>query len=131
MQFSEVLQDTEELTEATRILKVLAEPNRVHILSELMIRESCNCVLNEKLGMPSNLLSHHLRTLSDVKLITSRRDSNDGRWIYYSVDRESVSRWQTWLSEFLNPARIQFRPLCGPEGQPCTEELSGSSGSIS
>ena len=130
MQSSEVLQDSEELTEATRILKALAAPKRLRILSELMIGESCNCVLNEKLGMPSNLLSHHLRTLSDVNLITSRRDSIDGRWIYYSVDRESVYRRQTWFIEFLNPARIQFRPLCGPEGQPCTEELSGSLGNI-
>jgi DNA-binding transcriptional ArsR family regulator len=56
MQSSEVPQDSEVLTEATRILKALAEPNRLRILSELMIGESCNCVLNEKLGMPSNLV---------------------------------------------------------------------------
>ena len=109
--------DEEELMKVTTVLKALAEPNRLRIFAELMQGDSCNCELNDNLGLPPNLLSHHLRTLSEAGLVTSRRDRLDGRWIYYSVDRTEAARWQAWFGEFLDPARIQERPVCGPEGQ--------------
>jgi ArsR family transcriptional regulator len=99
------------------VLKALANPNRFRIFAELMKGDSCNCELNDNLGLPPNLLSHHLRILSQVGLVTSRRDAVDGRWIYYSVDRETAEHWQSWFSDFLDPARIQERLVCGPEGQ--------------
>ncbi len=108
----------ENLTEATAILKALADPNRLRIFNLLMQGDSCNGELNERLGLPPNLLSHHLRVLHQAGLVRSRRDAVDGRWIYYTVDKQTAQRWHTWLSELLNPARIQERQcLCGPEGQ--------------
>jgi ArsR family transcriptional regulator len=53
---------------------------------------SCNCELTDRLGLPPNLLSHHLRVLREAGLVTSRRDVIDGRWIYYEVDKASVTR---------------------------------------
>ena len=106
-----------ELTQITTVLKALSEPNRLRIFAELMTGDSCNNELREKLGLPSNLLSHHLRALSQAGLIQSRRDVVDGRWIYYAVDREAAARWQAWFGHFLDPARIMERPVCGPEGQ--------------
>ena len=105
------------------LFKALADPNRLNILDVLMQGDSCNCELNDRLGLPPNLLSHHLRVLRKAGLINSRRDVVDGRWIYYSVDREAVIKWRAWFSEFLNPARIQHRlVLCGPEGQLITAD---------
>lgn len=109
--------DEAALAEITTLLKALAEPNRLRIFAELMKGDTCNAELNEELGLAPNLLSHHLRVLSDTGLITSRRDRVDGRWIYYSVDRQAAARWQHWFSALLDPARIQEREVCGPEGQ--------------
>lgn len=109
--------DGEALAEAAAILKALGEPNRLRIFAELMAGDTCNAELNEKLGLAPNLLSHHLRVLSDTGLVTSRRDRIDGRWIYYSVDRQAAARWQQWFAAFLDPARIRQRVVCGPEGQ--------------
>jgi ArsR family transcriptional regulator len=106
-----------EIAELTAVLKALSEPNRLRIFAELMTGNSCNCELEEKLGLPRNLLSHHLRVLSKAGLVSSRRDKVDGRWIYYSVDEDAVTRWQSWFSTFLDPSRIQKRPVCGPESQ--------------
>jgi ArsR family transcriptional regulator len=104
--------------EVLTIVKALADTNRLRILDLLMQGDSCNCELNEKLGLPPNLLSHHLRVLRQARLIHSRRDSVDARWIYYTVNKETVARWRAWFSQFLDPARIQpGRVLCGPEGQ--------------
>ncbi len=106
------------LEEVVAMLKAIADPNRLRILDVLMQGDSCNCELNDRLGLPPNLLSHHLRVLRKVGLINSRRDVVDGRWIYYTVDKKAVACWQGWFVEFLDPARIQTRPaLCGPEGQ--------------
>lgn len=106
-----------EIAALTAVLKALADPNRLRILATLMTGDSCNCELQESLGLAPNLLSHHLRALEKAGLVQSRRDRVDGRWIYYSVDRIAAARWHAWFGRFLDPARIQERPLCGPEGQ--------------
>jgi ArsR family transcriptional regulator len=111
------LPSEQELAEITNVLKALSEPNRLRIFAELMTGDSCNCELKEKLGLPPNLLSHHLRVLSEAGLVNTRRDLVDARWIYYSIDREAAARWQKWFGEFLDPAHIEEGPVCGPEGQ--------------
>lgn len=111
-----------ELGEITAVLKALSEPNRLRIFDTLMHGDSCNCELQDTLGLAPNLLSHHLRALEKAGLIHSRRDRVDGRWIYYSVDRAAAARWCTWFHRFLDPARIQERTVCGPEGQLITLE---------
>jgi ArsR family transcriptional regulator len=114
--------DDQNLEDVTALLKALADPNRLRVLDTLMKGVSCNGELNDRLGMPPNLLSHHLRVLKKAGLITSRRDAVDGRWIYYAVDHAAVAQWRGWFNTFLDPARTQPRCLCGPEG-----ELAGTS----
>lgn len=112
------LMDDQILPEATAVLKALADPNRLRIFNLLMQGDSCNGELNERLGLPPNLLSHHLKVLREAGLVRNRHDAVDARWIYYTVDRGAAQRWQAWLNELLNPTRIQVRQcLCGPEGQ--------------
>ncbi len=115
---------TDDLPEEELIplLKALAEPNRLRIFAELMHGNSCNGELQEKLNLPANLLSHHLRVLSKAGLVESRRDTIDGRWIYYSLNQDVVARWHAWFAFFFDPARIKERPFCGPEGN-CDEEI--------
>ncbi len=112
-----LMEQRPDRTELMRLLRALADPNRLRIFEYLMEGDSCNCELNEKLGLPSNLLSHHLRVLREAGLITSRRDIVDNRWIYYSVNREAVARWRSWFAWFFDPKRVRKRAvLCGPEG---------------
>jgi ArsR family transcriptional regulator len=107
----------QEINEVIAVLKAFSEPNRLRIFAELMNGDSCNRELQENLDLAPNLLSHHLRVLSKAGLVSSRRDQIDGRWIYYSVDRDAAARWQNWFNQFLDPSRIQERIVCGPEGQ--------------
>ena len=116
-----------EIKELTAVLKALAEPNRMRIFAELMQGDSCNCELQERLGLARNLLSHHFRILEKVGLVHSRRDQIDGRWIYYAVDRAALVEWQTWQAEFFVPGRIATRPMCGPEGQMASAEIPSQS----
>jgi ArsR family transcriptional regulator len=121
-----LLGEQTSVDEVITILKALGEQNRLRIFAELMDGDSCNCELQEKLGLAPNLLSHHLRVLSKAGLVDSRRDQIDGRWIYYAVDRESVVHWSGWFSRFLDPARIRERIVCGPEGGGAANSLQSA-----
>ncbi|GAB4475694.1 MAG: hypothetical protein Kow0088_12800 [Anaerolineales bacterium] len=99
-------------------LKVLGEPKRMRIFNLLMEGVQCNCELGERLGMPANLISHHLAVLRQAGLVDAERDSTDSRWIHYSVNREALARLNAALQTFLDPSRIQPRqPSCSTSGQ--------------
>ncbi len=108
----------EQLEQIVAVLKAMADPNRLRIIDIIMEGETCNCELTDRLGLTTNLLSHHLRVLKKAGLVSSRRDEIDKRWIYYRVNEEVIAVWHQWCSTFLSPDRIQnCKKLCGPEGQ--------------
>ena len=107
----------QELAEITAVFKACADPNRLRIFNALMDGDSCNCELRDNLGLAANLLSHHLKVLEKAGLVNSRRDTIDGRWIYYAVNRDRITHWHGWMAAFFDPNRIQESVLCGPEGQ--------------
>lgn len=97
-------------------LKVLAEPNRLLIINLLMEGVQCNCELGDHLQMAPNLISHHLSVLRQAGLVDVERDSNDARWVYYSINRTVLEELKTAFSSFFDPERIQpRRPTCGPQ----------------
>ena len=103
-------------TEVSAVLRALSDPTRLTILDLLMQGVQCNCELGEQLRLPMNLISHHIRVLREAGLITSRRDPNDARWVYYSIDRVTLGHVREQLATFLDPQRIQPRqPTCGPQ----------------
>lgn len=104
-----------DVSELARLLKVLAEPKRLAILNLLMQGVQCNCELGGALGMPANLISHHLRVLRKAGLVEVERDAHDGRWIYYSFNRQALAELHRLFGAFFDPQRIQERaPACGP-----------------
>lgn len=88
-------------------LKVLAEPHRLQILALLMEGEQCNCELGERLKMKPNLISHHLSILRQVGLIKEERETEDRRWIYYSINREVYSQFFQSFCAAFNPDQIK------------------------
>jgi len=106
------------LEKAAETMKALADPYRLHILDLLTQGEACHSELKEQVGLPPNLLSHHLRVLRQAGLVRTRHDTIDGRWIYYAANKDGLTYWQAWLGQFLDPGRVQARSaLCGPEGR--------------
>jgi protein-tyrosine-phosphatase/DNA-binding transcriptional ArsR family regulator len=68
------------------ILRLLGEPLRWRVVSELARSDRRVSELVELVGEPQNLVSYHLRELRDAGLVMSRRSSFDGRDIYYRTD---------------------------------------------
>ena len=91
-----------DLNQLANWLKVLAEPNRLLIFHFLMEGVQCNCELGSGLQIAPNLISHHLRVLREAGLVDVERDSLDGRWMYYSINRKALEAinfaWGTFLT---------------------------------
>ena len=60
----------------------LADPARLRIMDLLTLGDFSPSELQAELGMPSNLLSHHLRTLEEAGLATRHRSEADKRRSY-------------------------------------------------
>lgn len=110
------------LTDLATILKILSDPTRLAIFDLLMQGVQCNCEIGDQLGLQMNLISHHLKALRGAGLVNVERDSVDARWMYYSVNRETLADLNDKLAIFLDPHRIQPRlPSCGPRLVPMTD----------
>ena len=103
----------------TQTLKALADPSRLRIFNLLMEGVHCNCEIAAQLGLSLSLISHHLRVLREVGLVNAERDTQDARWIYYTVNRTALAELEAAMQHLLDANRIQPRiPACGPES--CT-----------
>jgi DNA-binding transcriptional ArsR family regulator len=106
--------------EVGTFLKLLADPTRRRIFLALMDGETCNCEMVGLLGLPQNLISHHLRQLRQAGLIRARRDAVDRRWIYYAVEQAALRRVHQELGLLFSPDRVgQRAPNCGPALKGC------------
>jgi ArsR family transcriptional regulator len=74
-----------------RLLKALADPTRLRILSLLSRYEGEVCVFEivESFTLEQPTISHHLRILRDAGLVDCRKK---GLWAYYYVRREALNR---------------------------------------
>lgn len=82
-------------------LKIINEPNRLQILCLLRQGDRCVCDIFQQLHLPQNLVSHHLKVLKDIGLITSRQGKEEGRKIIYSSHKENIQQYATLLHTFL------------------------------
>jgi len=88
--FAPTLSEDEAVGQA-RLLKALADPTRLRILSLLSRHEGEVCVFEivESFTLEQPTISHHLRILRDAGLVDCRKK---GLWAYYYVRREALAR---------------------------------------
>jgi ArsR family transcriptional regulator len=89
-----------DATELAGVLKALADPARLRLLSLIQAHdggEACVCELIEPLGLSQPTISHHLRTLQQAGLVEREKR---GVWAYY---RAVPERLRT-LADLIAPA---------------------------
>ena len=67
---------------ACRLMKALANPDRLMLLCQLAQGEMSVGALEAALGIPQPTLSQQLTVLRDERLVATRRD---GKYVYYRV----------------------------------------------
>jgi len=78
-----------ELTSRAAMHAALGEPARLAIVDDLVASDRSPKELGERLGLPSNLLAHHLDVLERVGLVTRLASAGDKRRKYVRLVRES------------------------------------------
>ena len=71
--------------ELARLLKAVADPARLQILSHLRAQpdcQACVCDLTDELALSQATVSHHLRVLVDAGILARERR---GTWAWYSI----------------------------------------------
>jgi len=75
-------------TEIADLLKAVADPTRLQILALINQSENssaCTCDLTGPLGLSQPTISHHMKKLTDVGLLSSERR---GTWVHYTVNKQ-------------------------------------------
>jgi ArsR family transcriptional regulator, arsenate/arsenite/antimonite-responsive transcriptional repressor len=73
--------------QVAEVFHALSDETRLEILEELKHGERCVCELTDALHTGQSRLSFHLKVLKDAGLILDRPE---GRWTYYSINRETL-----------------------------------------
>lgn len=81
----------DEAAGLSKILKALAEPARLRLVSLIASHEggeACACDLASCFDLTQPTISHHLKVLREAGVLTSERRAT---WIYYSVVPEVMA----------------------------------------
>ena len=70
------------LTDLAELFKVFGDSTRIKILYVLFQSEMCVCDLAQILQMTQSAISHQLRVLKQMKLVSNRRE---GKTVFYSL----------------------------------------------
>lgn len=95
----------EAATSVASTLKALSDPLRLRMLSAIASDprgESCVCDLAELADVSQPTVSHHLKVLKDVDVLTSERR---GTWVWYSINPNRRSAVTALLDSFA-PATV-------------------------
>ena len=76
-----------EMERLALTFKLMGDPTRLKIIMALRGGEMCVCDIAAFVGLSESAVSHQLRRLRELALVSSRRD---GQILYYSLDDEHV-----------------------------------------
>ena len=91
------------MRELVKVLKAVADKNRLRIFKMLQHKKMCVCELAAALGISMPSVSRHLSMMKDAGLI---EDERDGMWTNYMLCRDKVNKYapelQGRLKEWIN-----------------------------
>jgi protein-tyrosine-phosphatase len=93
------------LSRRAAVYGALSDPARLHIVDILALGDASPSELIEVLGLPSNLLAHHLKVLREAGLVTSHRSQGDGRKQYLRLVDDALA---LAVPPTKAPARVVF-----------------------
>lgn len=100
---------TLDVSRIAALCNALADEARIEIVVRLLDGEKCVCDLTDALETAQSRLSYHLKVLKDAGLVTDRRE---GRWSYYTLQREAFVEAEELLSSLRPRARLPRASCC-------------------
>lgn len=96
---------TAKAQEIAEVLGLLADPNRLRLISALASQELCVCDLAALTKMSESAVCHQLRLLKTMRLVSYRRE---GRKVYYSLADSHITNLYHLLVEHLNESSSEI-----------------------
>lgn len=88
--------------QAAQIAKALGDPNRLCVFTQISQNKELFCgEMHAKDAISPATLSHHLKVLTEAKLITSRRE---GQNMYYRTRPETLEAYREYLADITESA---------------------------
>ncbi|AYD39565.1 transcriptional regulator [Clostridium fermenticellae] len=84
--------------ENSKIIKALADPNRLQIIDLLSCGEKCACNILEHFDFTQPTLSHHMKILTECGIVNCRKD---GLWSYYSLNIDKCNKLILFLMNLI------------------------------
>lgn len=95
---------------AAQLFHALSDQTRLAIIQRLRAGERCVCELTDALDAAQSRLSFHLRVLKEAGLVTDRRE---GRWMYYTLNAETLAEVSEFAEAFAAaPSAAERRAGC-------------------
>jgi len=94
---------TDKAQQMAEIFGVLADTNRLRLLSALASQELCVCDLAALTKMTESAVCHQLRLLKVMRLVSYRRE---GRNVYYSLADSHIINLYRSLLEHLDKSNV-------------------------
>lgn len=93
----------EKAQRMAELFGVLADPNRLRLLSALASQELCVCDLAAAAKMSESAVSHQLRILRTMRLVSYRRE---GRNVYYGLADSHIVNLYRSVAEHLDEPNV-------------------------
>ena len=100
-----------ELSQVSLICKALSDPNRLRIVQLLTGGERCACELLEQMRITQPTLSHHMKTLEECGLVSSRRK---GKWSHYSLNGDRWTAFRDYIESIRSASGGNNQGGCCP-----------------
>jgi protein-tyrosine-phosphatase len=101
------IERTTELELRAKVHAALGDVTRLQIVDLLTVGDVSASEVGAALGVPSNLLAHHLKVLEQTHLVVRRRSEGDGRRSYLSLG-PAADPEMTGGSILGSPSRVVF-----------------------
>jgi ArsR family transcriptional regulator, lead/cadmium/zinc/bismuth-responsive transcriptional repressor len=89
----------EKAQRMAELFSLLGDPNRLRILSALALQELCVCDLAALVKMSESAVSHQLRTMRAMRLVSYRKQ---GRNVFYYLNDQHVLNLYREVAEHLD-----------------------------
>ena len=89
-----------DVTQLTRILKVLSVGTRVEIVRLLKSRSLCVNALAARLDVTQGAVSQHLGIMRDAGLLI---DEKRGYFVHYRLNERTLTAWREEIDRLLDP----------------------------
>lgn len=111
-------------SEVIELLKVLSDENRLKIIKLLAKHNICACNILKELKVTQPTLSHHMKVLSSIHLVTPIKKGNK---VVYQLEKSKLNKISLYMKEIIGGENMKKEEMCDKkctcgchEGKECT-----------